>query len=146
MFTSSDQLSEKKGSSSNVSPENLSSKRGLEYRFSESLCKSYFSHEHLSQVSPRDNWSCLCCLYQGPAPEGGNKLNRPKESSDGSTEATGRLKRTKSHVSLPWPSPIFPSSACRCPWWQPRFRSWQTKPYVKCVAQQEALPEMDERC
>ena len=62
---------------------------------------------------------------------------------DGSTEATGRLKRTKSHVSLPWPSPTFPSSACRCPWWQPRFRSWQTKPHVKCMAQQEALPEMD---
>lgn len=62
---------------------------------------------------------------------------------DESTEATGRLKRTKSHVSLPWPSPTFPSSACRCPWWQPRFRSWQTKPHVKCMAQQEALPEMD---
>ena len=56
-----------------------------------------------------------------------------------------RLKPTKSHVSLPWPSPTFPSSACRCPWW-PRFRSWQTDPHVKCVAQQEALPEKDEMC
>lgn len=75
VFTSSDQLSEKRELQQSI-PWKLIIKKKFGIQIRKSLCTSYFSHEHLSQVSPRDNWSCLCCLSQGPAPEGGNKLNR----------------------------------------------------------------------